>query len=118
MLGLVLAGCSSATDEPGAEPSVADGSAAEGSTDAAPDAPTESPTADVSVPEGAEVTAQGADLDFGDTATVVFEPDQKRETLLDLTVKRAREGRSPTSRASSSTTTTRRRPTTTTSRSR
>ena len=93
MLGLVLAGCSAATDEPGAEPSVADGSAAEGATDAAPDAPTESPTADVSVPEGEEVTAQGSDLDFGDTATVVFEPDQKRETLLELTVTSAREGR-------------------------
>ena len=93
MLGLVLAGCSSATDAPGAEPSVADGSAAEGSTDTAPDAPTESPTADVSVTDGAEVTAQGSDLDFGDAATVVFEPDQKRDTLLTLTVKGARKGR-------------------------
>lgn len=93
VLGLVLAGCSSASDESGAAPSAVDGSAAGESTGTAADAPTESPTADVSVPEGAEVTAQGADLDFGDTATVVFEPDQKRETLLDLTVTSARKGR-------------------------
>jgi hypothetical protein len=79
--GLALGGCSSGDEEPAAEgsPSVS-GSA------------TESPTADVSVPEGVAVTAQGTDLSFGESAVVAFEPDQKRSTLLELTVTKAREG--------------------------
>ena len=79
--GLALGGCSSGDEEPTAEgsPSVS-GSA------------TESPTADVSVPEGVAVTAQGTDLSFGESAVVAFEPDQKRSTLLELTVTKAREG--------------------------
>lgn len=81
--GLVLGGCSGEAD-PGAEGSP------EASADAAA---TESPTADVSVPEGVEVTAQGSDLEFGDSAVVAFEPDQSRSTLLDLTVTSARKGR-------------------------
>ncbi len=81
--GLVLSGCSGGGD-PDAEESPS------ASNDASA---TESPTADVSVPEGVEVTAQGSDLEFGDSAVVVFEPDQKRSTLLGLTVKSARKGR-------------------------
>ena len=79
--GLTLAGCSSGEDEPSADasPSVSG-------------SPTESPTADVSVPEGVTVTAQGSDLSFGDAAVVVFEPDQKRSTLLEMTVLKAQEG--------------------------
>ena len=78
--GLVLSGCS--------------GGGAEESPSASNDASaTESPTADVSVPEGVEVTAQGSNLEFGESAVVVFEPDQKRSTLLELTVKGARKGR-------------------------
>jgi hypothetical protein len=97
VLGLVVTGCSSPDDEPTAE-STASGEASsdESSTDeasASQDGPTESPTADVPVPEGVEVTAQGSDLEFGETATVVFEPNQKKSTLLDLTVKNARKGR-------------------------
>lgn len=82
--GLVLSGCSDGGDEPEGEvsPSASNEASA-----------TESPTADVSVPEGVEVTAQGADLEFGDSAVVAFEPDQKRSTLLGLTVKSARKGR-------------------------
>lgn len=102
VLGLVVTGCSSPDDEPTAESSATgEASSDESSTDesstdeasAGQDAPTESPTADVSVPEGVEVTAQGSDLEFGETATVVFEPNQKKSTLLDLTVKSARKGR-------------------------
>jgi hypothetical protein len=97
VLGLVVTGCSSPDDEPTAE-STASG---EASSDESPpdeasasqDGPTESPTADVPVPDGVEVTAQGSDLEFGETATVVFEPNQKKSTLLDLTVKDARKGR-------------------------
>ena len=102
VLGLALSGCSSPDDAPATDTTAEEPSAAEedGGDDASADAPsagqdgpTESPTADVAVPAGVEVTAQGADLGFGETATVVFEPNQKKSTLLDLTVKNARKGR-------------------------
>lgn len=82
--GLVLSGCSGGGGDVPAEglPSV--------SNDASQ---SESPTSDVSVPDGVEVTAQGSDLEFGDSAVVAFEPDQTRGTLLGLTVKSARKGR-------------------------
>ncbi len=83
--GLALAGCSSGGDQPDATKSASASGSASAST-------TESPTADVSVPEGVTVTAQGSDLEFGDSAVVAFEPDQKRSTLLQLTVTKAREG--------------------------
>jgi hypothetical protein len=83
--GLALAGCSSDGDQPDAAGSSSPSASASGSA-------TESPTADVSVPEGVSVTAQGTDLEFGDSAVVAFEPDQKRSTLLQLTVQSAREG--------------------------
>lgn len=79
--GLTLAGCSSASDEPSADASASDSGS-----------PTESPTADVTVPAGVTVTAQGTDLSFGEAAVVAFEPDQKRSTLLQLSVTKAREG--------------------------
>jgi hypothetical protein len=79
---LSAAACSSGSDEPGAGESPASPSGS----------PTVSPTADVSVPPGVELTPQGTDLSFGDTATVVFEPDQNTATLLDLTVEEVREG--------------------------
>ena len=99
VLGLVAGGCSSADDEPTSGASVADSSSPDAGDEtsadspSAQDGPTESPTADVSVPDEVEVTAQGADLKFGETATVVFEPNQKKSTLLNLTVKSARKGR-------------------------
>jgi len=82
--GLVLSGCNGSDEPEAAEetPSVSNDASA-----------TESPTADVTVPEGVEVTAQGSDLEFGDSAVVAFEPDQNRSTLLALTVKNARKGR-------------------------
>ena len=85
--GLALAGCSSDGGQPDAATS-ASGSASASASESA----TESPTADVSVPEGVSVTAQGSELEFGDSAVVAFEPDQKRSTLLQLTVTKAREG--------------------------
>jgi hypothetical protein len=101
VLGLVVTGCSSPDDEPTADSTAESSASGEASSDESPtdeasasqDTPTESPTADVPVPDGVEVTAQGSDLEFGDTATVVFEPNQKKSTLLDLTVKNARKGR-------------------------
>ncbi|MGA9746360.1 MAG: hypothetical protein WBQ50_02780 [Nocardioides sp.] len=90
-LALVVTGCSGGTDEPGTAAPSGETAPAESSEEAV--APTESPTADVPVPDGVEVTAQGSDLGFGDTATVVFEPDQRRDSLIELTVTKAREGR-------------------------
>ncbi len=51
-----------------------------------------SPSSTVAVPEGVELTEVGADLGFGDTATVIHEPDQKTGTVLELTVKSAARG--------------------------
>jgi hypothetical protein len=84
--GLALAGCSSDGENPEATASGSGSGSASSSASA-----TESPTADVSVPEGVTVTAQGTDLEFGDSAVVAFEPDQKRSTLLQMTVTKARQ---------------------------
>jgi hypothetical protein len=78
---LLLAGCGGGSDE--------DGQQAEGSP-----TPTESPspTSTVAVPESATLTETGTDLEFGDSATVIFEPDQKSGTVLELTVNKATQG--------------------------
>ncbi len=51
-----------------------------------------SPSSTVDVPAGVELTEVGADLSFGDTATVIFEPNQKQGTVLELTVKGVERG--------------------------
>jgi hypothetical protein len=51
-----------------------------------------SPSSTVSVPPAVELTEVGADLSFGDTATVIYEPNQKRGSVLELTVKGAAQG--------------------------
>jgi len=51
-----------------------------------------SPTSRVSVPAEVSVTDQGSALSFGEPASVVFEPDQKRGTVLELRVDNARTG--------------------------
>lgn len=62
------------------------------------DAPSEeataspSPTSTVSVPGGETLTEPGSELKFGDTATVIFEPDQRSGTVLQITVKKAAKG--------------------------
>ncbi|MBA2464459.1 MAG: hypothetical protein H0V42_05725 [Nocardioidaceae bacterium] len=101
MAALGLAGCSSGED-PEADPSTdtSDGTASsttgptetstETSTDASADA---SPTADVAMADGVELTAQGTDLKFRDSAKVDFQPDRKRSSVLKLTVTGARKGR-------------------------
>lgn len=67
------------------------------SGDGEPDAVTSassspSPSTTVSIPADASLTEQGTELSFGDSGTVLFEPDQNRGTVLDLTVEAAREG--------------------------
>ena len=75
---LVLGGCSGGggDDDPGSADSSATSSGGATSSD----------TAYLDVPDGVELTAQGSELDFGDTATVAFEPRQDRVAALDLTV--------------------------------
>lgn len=72
---LVLTACGSDADEGAATPSPSV------SVSESP-----SPSSTVAVPAGVELTEVGADLAFGDAATVIHEPDQKRGTVLELTV--------------------------------
>jgi hypothetical protein len=51
-----------------------------------------SPSSTVNVPQDAKLTDVGADLSFGETATVIYEPDQNSGTVLALTVKKATQG--------------------------
>jgi hypothetical protein len=66
------------------------------STEEAVETPTPSvspsPSSTVNVPAAVELTEVGADLSFGDSATVIYEPNQKRGTVLELTVKKAAQG--------------------------
>lgn len=50
------------------------------------------PTSTVNVPEGVALTEGGDELDFGTSATVVFEPNQQRGTVLELTVEKVQQG--------------------------
>lgn len=53
---------------------------------------TPSPSSTVSVPPTVNVTPAGADMAFGDSASVIYEPDEKRGTVLQLTVDKATKG--------------------------
>jgi hypothetical protein len=75
--GLVLASCGGDGEETAEEPTVTT---------------SPSPSSTVNVPTTVELTEVGADLAFGDTATVIHEPDQKNGTVLELTVEKAVEG--------------------------
>jgi hypothetical protein len=76
VLTLVLTGCSGGEGE---APSGDASPAGESSS-----SPTPEPY--LPVPEGVELTAQGAVLSLGDTATVAWEPDQKKVGVLDVEV--------------------------------
>ena len=101
---LSLAGCSSGSDDPEAQPSTDASSSMSPSSDSSdtsdtPDASDTSgssaevsPTEAETGPKGVELTAQGTDLSFGDSATVPFELDRKRSSALKLTVTGARKG--------------------------
>lgn len=75
---LVLASCGGSADE---EPEVR-----------ATPTTSPSPSSTVAVPETVELTDVGADLTFGDPATVIHEPNQRTGSVLALTVKRASRG--------------------------
>ncbi len=74
---LLLASCGGSDDKAAKEPT----------TTTSP-----SPSSTVKVPETAKLTDVGADLSFGETATVIYEPDQKTGSVLQLTVKKAARG--------------------------
>jgi hypothetical protein len=77
--GLAVAGCSS--QKPGAE----------GSASPSPSG-SPSPSTTVSVPPSQQLTEQGMNLPFGNSATVVFEATKHAGTVLKLTVKSAQQG--------------------------
>ncbi len=76
---LLLAGCGAEGkgkgDEPRARPSV------------------QLPTGHVEVPEGVDLTEPGTRLDFGESATVAYEPNLKRSSVLSMAVLRVQTGR-------------------------
>ena len=74
---LVLASCGGSAEETSEKPTVTT---------------SPSPSSTVNVPKTVELTEVGADLSFGDAATVIYEPDQKSGTVLELTVEKAAEG--------------------------
>lgn len=78
-VGLVLAACGGGNGE---------------KTQEQPPSPTASPSpsSTVPVPEGVSLTDVGADLSFGEPASVIYEPDKKHGTVLELTVKSAKQG--------------------------
>jgi hypothetical protein len=51
-----------------------------------------SPTSTVSVPASVALSEPGSNLAFGATASVIFEPTQKRGSVIDLTVKKVTKG--------------------------
>ena len=79
-LFLALAGCGG-----NAEPDTSEQSASTpGESESAEEAPTEKPY--LPVPDGVELTAQGSELDVGDTAVVAYEPRQDQVAALEITV--------------------------------
>lgn len=50
------------------------------------------PTTNVNVPAGVDLTKAGTELKFGQKATVAYEPNSERNTVLELTVSSASEG--------------------------
>lgn len=64
----VLAGCGGKEETPSSTPSVT------------------LPTGNVNVPSGVTLTKAGTELKFGETATVAYEPNAERNTVLQLTV--------------------------------
>ena len=50
------------------------------------------PTTNVNVPSGVDLTKAGTELKFGEKATVAYEPNSERNTVLELTVSSASEG--------------------------
>lgn len=63
-----------------------------GDSDADESTPSPSPSSTVNVPESVALTEPGTELAFGDAGSVVVEADQRRGTVLELTVTKATKG--------------------------
>ncbi len=50
------------------------------------------PTGNVEVPEGVDLTKAGTTLDFGEPATVAYEPNSRRSSVLSVTVESVKAG--------------------------
>ena len=79
-LALVVTGCggSEASDEP---------------TQASASPTTDLPTGNVEIPEGVTPTKAGTTLDLGEAATVAYEPNTSKSSVLELTVQKLQTGR-------------------------
>lgn len=85
-VSIVLAGCGGSPDKPHG--------AARAQTSKASRSPSVAlPTGDVTVPSGVQITPPGTELPFGETATVAYEPNSKRNSVLQLTVTKVRRAR-------------------------
>lgn len=85
-VSLVLAGCGGSSGKPD--------SAARAQASKASRSPSVAlPTGDVTVPSGVRITPPGTELSFGQTATVAYEPNSKRNSVLQLTVTKVRRAR-------------------------
>lgn len=71
----LLSACGGSEEEPAAKPSVA------------------VPSGDVEVPSGVQLTKPGTELEFGEKATVAYEPNPRRGSVLELTVRSVVRGR-------------------------
>ena len=74
-LAVLSAGCGGSEDTPQAKASK-----------------TPTPTPSVNVPDGVTLTKNGTDLDFGQPATVAYEPNPQKATVLELTVNSVKQG--------------------------
>lgn len=85
-ISLVLAGCGEETAKSGGKNGGKDGG-----TTGAPTADANEQT-EVPVPEGVTLTEYGTELKFGEKATVAYAPNEKRKSVLELTVNSATRG--------------------------
>lgn len=95
LVTLTVSGCTSPDQVPTGESTATSGSTAEATGDSAASegsdpAATGEPSGDATADPEPVLTAPGSDLEFGDGAQVVFEPDRKRSTVLKLKVTGAR----------------------------
>ena len=67
-------------------------SGGEGASEAPSASVSPSPTSTVSVPASVSLTDPGSELGFGDPASVIFEPDQKRGSVLKVSVDKVVQG--------------------------
>jgi hypothetical protein len=84
---LTLAGCGGGDSAGKAAKGNASASSSSSSSGSSPSA-----SSTVKVPDGVDLTKQGAELSFGDTGTVIFEAAQGRGSVLQLTVKGVQQG--------------------------